>query len=177
MSDKSSSITIFIVYAIAVAFFSLQPGSGVNLDPYDKVAHFLTYGVFAGLAYRMNLSFRRFICVCGGITVYGGALEYASMAFGVKALNIVALLLYAIAMHYSRKLKEWMGTVTAKTWEIMCAESEAVSCFCSHKINEWSYVKCRFWGFIKFETLAVSGFAVSSAINFRLYKFFDPSKK
>ena len=39
-------------------------------------------------------------------TLIGGALEYASMAFGVKALNIVALLLYAIAMHYSRKLKE-----------------------------------------------------------------------
>ena len=106
MSDKSSSITIFIAYAIAAAFFSLQPGSGVSLDPYDKVVHFLFYGVFAGLAYRMNLSFRRFIYVCVGIIVYGGALEYAQsyvpgrdMSTADLLANTMGVLLVVVLLH------------------------------------------------------------------------------
>lgn len=98
MSDKSRSITIFIAYAIGAAFFSLQPGSGVSLDPYDKVAHFLTYGVFAGLAYRMNLSFRRFIYVCVGIIVYGGALEYAQSYVPGRDMSTADLLANAMGV-------------------------------------------------------------------------------
>ena len=48
----------------------------------------------------------------------------------------------------------------AQTWNSDC------------KINEWSFVKCGFRGFIKFEELAYQGISVSSIINFRLYKFF-----
>jgi VanZ family protein len=108
MSDKSRSTTIFIVYAIVIAFFSLQPGSGISLDPYDKVGHFLAYGVFTGLAYRINLSFRRFIYVCVGIIVYGGALEYAQSYVPGRDMSTADLLanamgvLFAVVLCYKK---------------------------------------------------------------------------
>ncbi len=68
---------IFVSYAVLVAFLSLQPGGGSFIGPYDKVAHFLTYGIFAALAHRMNLSRRHYIYVCIGIVAYSGLLEIA----------------------------------------------------------------------------------------------------
>ncbi|MBU6451726.1 MAG: hypothetical protein KGS72_08120 [Cyanobacteria bacterium REEB67] len=37
-------------------------------------------------------------------TLVGGAFEYLSMMLGVKALNLIALILYGLAFHYARKL-------------------------------------------------------------------------
>ncbi len=36
-------------------------------------------------------------------TLFGGALEYTSMIFGISALNLVAMVLYALAFYYSSK--------------------------------------------------------------------------
>ena len=74
---RKYSTAIFVSYAVLVAFLSLQPGSGSFIGPYDKSAHFLTYGIFAALALRMNLSDRHYIFVCIGIVFYGGLLEVA----------------------------------------------------------------------------------------------------
>lgn len=38
-------------------------------------------------------------------TLVGGAFEYLSMVLGIKALNLIALLLYALAFRYAGKLK------------------------------------------------------------------------
>jgi SAM-dependent methyltransferase len=37
-------------------------------------------------------------------TLVGGALEYLSMMFGVNAMNVIAIVLYALAYFYSRKI-------------------------------------------------------------------------
>jgi len=37
-------------------------------------------------------------------TLVGGAFEYLSMMLGIKALNLIALILYALAFYYARKL-------------------------------------------------------------------------
>lgn len=60
-----------------VAFLSLQPGDGSFIGPYDKVAHFVTYGIFAALAHRMRLPARHYVYACIGIVAYSGLLEVA----------------------------------------------------------------------------------------------------
>jgi VanZ family protein len=68
-------IAILVFYALCVAFFSLQPAGGTSIGSYDKLAHFVTYGIFAVLAHRVNLSGRDYILLCIGIVAYSGLLE------------------------------------------------------------------------------------------------------
>ena len=74
---NTHSTAIFMSYAVLVAFVSLQPAGGSTIGSYDKVAHLLTYGIFAALAHRMKLSGRHYVFVCIGIVAYSGLLEIA----------------------------------------------------------------------------------------------------
>jgi len=74
---KKPSTILFISYAVLVAFLSLQPGDGSLIGPYDKVAHFVTYGIFAVLAHCMHLSARHYVYVCIGVVAFSGLLEVA----------------------------------------------------------------------------------------------------
>ena len=74
---KKHSTTLFVSYAVLVAFLSLQPGDGSSIESYDKVAHFITYGIFAALAHHMHLSARHYVYVCIGVVAYSGLLEVA----------------------------------------------------------------------------------------------------
>ena len=74
---KKHSTTLFVSYAVLVAFLSLQPGDGSSIESYDKVAHFITYGIFASLSHHIRLSARHYVYVCIGIVAYSGMLEVA----------------------------------------------------------------------------------------------------
>ena len=74
---KKHSRVLFVSYAMLVAFLSLQPGDGLSIGSYDKVAHIVTYSIFALLAQRLNLSGRQYMYVCIGIVAYSGLLEVA----------------------------------------------------------------------------------------------------
>ena len=74
---KKHSTILFGSYAMLVAFLSLQPGDGLSVGPYDKVSHFVTYGIFAALAHSMHLSTRHYVYVCIGVVAYSGLLEVA----------------------------------------------------------------------------------------------------
>ncbi len=89
---KKHSTVIFVSYAVLVAFLSLQPGGGSFIGPYDKVAHFITYGIFAVLAHRMNLSGRHYIYVCIGIVAYSGLLEVAQSFVPGREMSVLDLL-------------------------------------------------------------------------------------
>jgi VanZ family protein len=71
-------LPLFVAYGLVVAVASLQPASGINMaiGSFDKLAHLLTYGIFAALAYRLALSYRRYVWLCIGIVIYSGLLEY-----------------------------------------------------------------------------------------------------
>ena len=71
------NILIFAVYAVAIAFVSLSPSSGVSGEHWDKVLHLITYAVFAGLGYRMIKEGRGYLLLCLGIIVYSGLIEVA----------------------------------------------------------------------------------------------------
>lgn len=75
MIKERRGAAILFFYALFVAFVSLQPAGETSIGPYDKLAHFVTYGFFAVLAYRVNLSGRGYIFLCIGIVAYSGLLE------------------------------------------------------------------------------------------------------
>jgi VanZ family protein len=89
---KKHSTVIFVSYAVVVAILSLQPGDGSSIGPYDKVAHLVTYGIFAALAHRMNLSARHYVYVCIGIVAYGGLLEVAQSFVPGREMSVLDLL-------------------------------------------------------------------------------------
>lgn len=73
---KKLGIAAFVSYTALVAFVSLKPASGVSIGSYDKAAHFLTYALFAGLAWGISRSSRSFAYVCAAIVVYGALMEF-----------------------------------------------------------------------------------------------------
>jgi VanZ family protein len=89
---KKHSTVIFVSYAVVVAILSLQPGDGSSIGPYDKVAHLVTYGIFAALAHRMNLSARHYVYVCIGIVAYSGLLEVAQSFVPGREMSVLDLL-------------------------------------------------------------------------------------
>lgn len=73
---RIKNIAIFVGYTLLVAFVSLRPpGEAVSVGSYDKAAHFLTYGVFAILAYRLHLARRYRIYLYIAVVAYGGLME------------------------------------------------------------------------------------------------------
>ena len=88
--------SIFVAYAVLIAFVSLQPDAGSSMESYDKGAHLLAYGIFAALAHRMNLSGRHFVLVCIGIVAYSAMLEVAQSF--VPGREMSALDLFANAL-------------------------------------------------------------------------------
>ncbi len=65
---------------------------GSSIGSYDKVAHFITYGIFAVLAHRMNLLGRQYIYVCIGIVAYSGLLEIAQSLVPGREMSAFDLL-------------------------------------------------------------------------------------
>jgi VanZ family protein len=94
--SKKHSTAFFVSYAMLVAFLSLQPGDGSFIGSYDKVAHFLTYSIFAALAHRMRLADRHYVLVCIGVVAYSGLLEVAQSF--VPGREMSALDLFANAL-------------------------------------------------------------------------------
>jgi VanZ family protein len=89
-----------------VAFVSLQPAGGSNIVPYDKVAHLITYGIFAALGHRMNLSGRHYVYVCIGIVAYSGVLEVAQSFVPGRELSAFDLLANTLGVALSALLYE-----------------------------------------------------------------------
>lgn len=83
---------IFVVYGVVVALASLQPGGGSFIGSYDKLVHFLTYSLFAVLAYRIVASGRHYLFVCIGIVTYSGLLEVAQSFVPGREMSALDLL-------------------------------------------------------------------------------------
>jgi VanZ family protein len=88
-----------------VAIISLQPGDGSSIGPYDKVAHFLTYGIFAVLAHRLKLSGRQFMYVCIGIVAYSGLLEVAQSFVPGREMSVLDLLANTLGVVLAAQLQ------------------------------------------------------------------------
>ena len=83
---------LFIGYAVLVGLLSLNSDAGVAPDNWDKVAHFLCYGLFAMLAYRLNPRRPVFPVLCLGIIAYGGLLEYGQSLTPDRTMSLADFL-------------------------------------------------------------------------------------
>lgn len=72
---SSVKIAIFVFYGLLVSLASLAPGSSVPMEGWDKLLHFLTYGLFAILGSTIAGPSRTYLYVCIGIIVYSGLIE------------------------------------------------------------------------------------------------------
>jgi VanZ family protein len=70
-----AKIAVFAMYALLVAFASLSPGTGVSIESWDKLAHFLSYGLFAILGFGLAGSRRGYFFLCLGIVAFSGLME------------------------------------------------------------------------------------------------------
>ena len=69
-----NTVVVFL-YTLFVAVVSLSPGTGSSINPWDKLAHFGTYGIFTVLVWGITGYGRRFIVACLCIVLYGGIIE------------------------------------------------------------------------------------------------------
>ena len=105
-------ILLLIGYAVFVAVVSLRPASGVSIDPWDKLLHFITYALFAGLAYLALGRGRGFLVCCVAIMLYGGLMEVgqsfmpgrvmSGYDFLANALGVLAVILLIRRLDPSR---------------------------------------------------------------------------
>jgi VanZ family protein len=70
------NILVFVAYGLLVAVVSLQQVDSVSVGNYDKVGHWLFYGLFAVLAFRLQLSRKPYFYVCAAIVAYGCLMEF-----------------------------------------------------------------------------------------------------
>ena len=89
---KIANKLVFIFYDLMVAIASLQPPGQMPSVSYAKVAHFITYGVFAFLAYRLRLTASRYIYACIGIVLYSGLLEIGQSLIPGRDMSALDLL-------------------------------------------------------------------------------------
>ena len=68
-------IAVFAMYSLVVAFASLSSGTAVSVESWDKLAHLLTYGLFAVLGFGLVTTSRAYLFVCLGIVLYSGLME------------------------------------------------------------------------------------------------------
>jgi len=68
-------MAIVLIYALLVGYASLSPASGISVGDWDKLAHFLTYGLFAVLACSVVKSNKAHLYVCLAIVLYSGLIE------------------------------------------------------------------------------------------------------
>jgi VanZ family protein len=74
--NRNVRLIFLLAYALIVGALSLQPGGNSAIGSYDKLAHFLTYAVFAVLAYRLGLARATFVFCALAIVAYSGLLEF-----------------------------------------------------------------------------------------------------
>lgn len=104
MIKERRGTALLVFYALFVAFVSLQPGGGTSVGPYDKLAHFVTYGIFAVLAHRINFAGRDYIFLCIGIVAYSGLLEVGQSFVPGRHMSALDLLANTLGVLFTALL-------------------------------------------------------------------------
>ena len=73
---KRIPLAVFLAYGLLVTWASLSPGGSGALGSWDKLAHGLTYAVFALLGWRLGLARAGFTILCVAIVAYSGLMEF-----------------------------------------------------------------------------------------------------
>lgn len=83
---------IFFGYAAFVAFLSLRPMNSSSIEPWDKPFHFVLYGIFAWLGYRLLQTQRQYLYLCVGIVAFSGLMEVLQSFMPGRVMSVYDLL-------------------------------------------------------------------------------------
>ena len=99
-AEKLSAIKIAVavIYALLVGYASLSPASGLAIGSWDKLAHFLTYGVFTILAYGIVKSPKAYLYACLAIVLYSGLMEVGQSFVPGRSMSAYDLLANALGV-------------------------------------------------------------------------------
>lgn len=85
-------IAVVVIYALLVGYASLSPASGLAIGSWDKLAHFLTYGVFAALVFGLVKSTKAYLYACLAIVLYSGLMEVGQSFVPGRSMSAYDLL-------------------------------------------------------------------------------------
>lgn len=91
-------IAAFILYALFVSLVSLAPGSGVPIEGWDKLLHFLTYGLFAVFGFGIVGTRKGYLFVCLGIVAFSGLIEVGQSFVPGRFMSAYDLLANALGV-------------------------------------------------------------------------------
>ena len=107
---QHASTFLFLGYAGLVSWASLSPGGSTDIGANDKLAHFLTYALFAVFAFRLRLGAAGFILCCLGIVLYSALLEYAQSFIPGRTMSGLDLLANSLGVLVGAMACRWLGT-------------------------------------------------------------------
>lgn len=96
-----------IAYAGLIAYLSLTPTGAINVGSHDKSAHFLSYTVFALLAYRLGMSHRAFVGVCLAIVLYSAMMEFGQSFVPNREMSALDLLANTLGVLVGYVISHW----------------------------------------------------------------------
>jgi len=82
----------FAIYLLMVTYVSTTPSIGVPIESWDKLLHFLTYGIFAALAYPLVRSRKTYCYACVSIVAYSGLMEFIQYFIPGRAMSAYDML-------------------------------------------------------------------------------------
>jgi len=104
---------IFAAYTLLITFLSLQTTTSLPIQSWDKLSHFLTYGVFAILAYGSVKTGRAYMILCALIIAYGGLMEIAQSFVPGREMSVYDFIANTLGVFIGifvvKLLGNWIG--------------------------------------------------------------------
>jgi VanZ family protein len=95
------NLVIFIIYTCLVTYSSLSQMSSVTPDighHVDKLYHFILYGIFTLLAFRISKTKTFFYIICIGIVAYSGLMEIGQSLVPNRSMSLYDLIANSIGV-------------------------------------------------------------------------------
>ena len=94
------NLVIFIIYTCFVTYISLSQMSSAtpDIEHVDKLYHFIIYGIFTLLAFRISKTKTFFYIVCIGIVAYSGLMEIGQSFVPNRSMSLYDLISNSIGV-------------------------------------------------------------------------------
>ncbi|MHC4453381.1 MAG: VanZ family protein [Planctomycetota bacterium] len=95
------NLVILIIYTFFVTYSSLSQASYIttpDIEHVDKVYHFILYGIFTLLAFRISKTKIIFYIICIGIVTYSGLMEIGQSLVPNRSMSLYDLIANSIGV-------------------------------------------------------------------------------
>ena len=94
------NLVIFIIYTCFITYSSLSQISSAapDIEHVDKLYHFIAYGIFTLLAFRISRTKPVFYIICIGIVAYSGLMEIGQSFIPNRSMSLYDLIANSIGV-------------------------------------------------------------------------------